>query len=135
MGDEYEELRERLAPVDGSLEPEEKQHLLDLRERREAGEIVPYGHDLDAAIARGYRNKSRAAAQEMLRCEHLANSRGQDWKLKPRFSFAMALGRLVEAAAASGLTAEDVRTELECALSRDGIEQEVKRGAELGSAS
>jgi hypothetical protein len=132
MSDEYEEMRERLEPVEDQLASDETEHLAALRQRREAGESVMYGHDVLAAIARGYRNKSRAAAHEMLRYEHLGNSRGQDWELKPRFTFAMALGRLVEAAAAHGITIEEVRSTLREELKGEAIEQELKAGAERG---
>ena len=97
--------------VQDALTDEERTHIQQLREEREAGgegKYNHYGHDLSAAISRGYWRKVREAASDLLLQIGLASGYGERHG-HHRMEFGLGLNQLIQAAGKNGVTAEDVR--------------------------
>lgn len=123
--------RERYLAVANELSAEDRNNVEKLRAEALSGNPYNgYGHDLVAAVARGWRNKSRKAAAESLRCTDLAGGYGTPGRYRPSITFGCALTDLIREAALLGVTAEEVRNSLTRTLERDdslSIERTMER--------
>jgi hypothetical protein len=110
--EELANLEERYKRIAEDLPEEEQMALLDT-------ESSSYGHDLLAAIGRGWRRRSAIAISQAMNCEGMASTYGRETESKVRFLFAMTLTRLISVAGAAGVTAEEVRWQLQRELDCD----------------
>lgn len=109
---------ERYREVRDFLTPEDREHIATLRQRRLDGDESAYfGHDLRGAISRGLANKATAKARELLALQRQRGG-GTDEHRLSRFAFSMGMHSMIDAAAQTGLTAEEIRSvlqrELDC---------------------
>lgn len=102
---------------------DERIRVANLREEREAGDKYnSYGHDLFAAMRRGWRNKARANIKEA--GDFMVKS---GWIDGPRSRLAALLYVLVEQAGSEGATEDEVRRTLQRMLDADDSSRKANR--------
>lgn len=121
---------EAYARVAQYLDPQERQHIAELRERRLSGDTSAYyGHDLLSAVSRGRSNQARLKLREVMELEGLRFPEGER---RARMGVGMAMHAFVDAAAQLGLTAEQIRYILQRELDCDDSTRIEKRVEKWG---
>lgn len=125
---------QRYAEVRDDVPEDEQRRVAELRERRLAGDRdAHYGHDLSAAVMRGWANRARKSARETVENARMWGQRGnKNGSYSDRASFGLAVSALIDVAVEMDLSADDIVRTLQSDCTTDGIrdiELRIKRQA------